>query len=386
MKPSLNARGTLIDIARQVGVSGATVSNAFNRPDQLSAKLREKILATARSLNYSGPNPAARMLRTGFSGTIAVVYPDSLLRPFENPVVTALLGGIADACAENGLALLFQRGGEQSLKVIRNAAVDGLIVFSLPKNDITLQTIKERGLPMVIIDQPRLPKVPLVGIDERASARACAEHLMALGHKSFAIVTFRLGADGYCGFIDRNRVKNSCYELNRVRVSSYLDVLDKGRPEVSVKIWEWLRSNEEGGRIAGENLLKERPRPTAILATSDGLAIGVIEAARACKVRVPQDLAVVGFDDIPAAKLITPPLTTIHQPIAEKGRLAVAALLKEDGPLRIMVPTKLIIRQSSDPATLGSAQETEIEVRTHPLPAPQQRRRNERPYENGTNA
>jgi Periplasmic binding protein-like domain len=86
---------------------------------------------------------------------------------------------------------------------------------------------------------------------------------------------------------------------------------------------------------------------------------------RACKVRLPQDLAVIGFDDIPAAKLNTPPLTTMHQPMAEKGRLAVAALLKEDGPLRIMVPTKLIIRQSSDPATLGSGQETEVEVRAH---------------------
>lgn len=111
MKPSLNARGTLVDIAQRLGVSVATVSNAFNRPDQLSSKLREKILATARSMNYSGPNPAARMLRTGFSGTIAVIYPDSLLRPFENPVIGALLGGIADACAERGLALLFQRGG-----------------------------------------------------------------------------------------------------------------------------------------------------------------------------------------------------------------------------------------------------------------------------------
>jgi DNA-binding LacI/PurR family transcriptional regulator len=366
MKPSLNARGTLVDIARRLGVSSATVSNAFNRPDQLSAKLREKILATARSMHYSGPNPAARMLRTGFAGTIGVVYPNSLIRPFEHPVAAALLGGIADACAARGLALLLQQGGADSLKVIRNAAVDGFIAFSLPKNDVTLEAIKERALPMVIVDQPRLPKVPVVGIDERASARACAEHLRALGHKRFAIVTFRLGADGYCGYIDRNRVKNSRYELNRVRVSTYLDVLDQGGPGVSVKIWEWHRSNEEGGRIAGENLVKEHPRPTAILATSDSLAIGVIEAARICKVRVPQDLAVTGFDDIPAAKLVTPRLTTIHQPIAEKGRLAVAALLKEDAPLRIMVPTKLVIRQSSDPATLGSAHETEIEIPAHP--------------------
>ena len=366
MKPSLNARGTLNDIARRLGVSSATVSNAFNRPDQLSPKLREKILATARSMNYSGPNPAARMLRTGFSGTIAVVYPDSLLRPFEHPTAAALLGGIVDACTERGLALLLPPGGQHAFKVIRNAAVDGLIVFSLPKNDLTLQAIKERALPTVIVDQPRLPKVPLVGIDIRASARACAEHLTALGHKRFGIVTFRLGADGYCGYIGRDRVKNSCFELNRIRVSTYLDVIDGAGPDVSVKIWEWPQSDEEGGRVAGENLLKEHPRPTAILATNDSLAIGVIEAARACKVGVPQDLAVTGFDDIPAARLITPQLTTIHQPMAEKGRLAVARLLTEGGPLRIMVPTRLIIRRSSDPSTLASAQETKIEVLAHP--------------------
>ena len=91
-----------------------------------------------------------------------------------------------------------------------------------------------------------------------------------------------------CGYVDRNRVKNSCYELNRLRVSAYLGVLDRGEPEVSVRIWEWHRSNEEGGRVAGESLLKEHPRPTAILAASDRLAIGVIEAARTANSGFPK--------------------------------------------------------------------------------------------------
>ena len=116
MKPSLKARGTLVDIARLVGVSSATVSNAFNRPDQLSSQLREKILTTARSLNYSGPNPAARMLRTGFSGTIAVVYPYPLRRPFEDAAAASFLCGVADACAEKGLALLLLQGGKSLLR------------------------------------------------------------------------------------------------------------------------------------------------------------------------------------------------------------------------------------------------------------------------------
>ena len=127
-------------------------------------------------------------------------------------------------------------------------------------------------------------------------------------------------------------------------------------------IWECSRSNEESGRAAAEDLLSTESRPTAILATSDRLAIGVIAAARRQQLRVPQDLAVMGFDDIPAAKLITPRLSTVHQPMADKGRLAVSSLLKEKSSLRIKLPTKVMIRQLTDPAILGLAQETEIDL------------------------
>ena len=97
-----------------------------------------------------------------------------------------------------------------------------------------------------------------------ASARACAvASQSSWSNKRFVNRDVQIGGDLYCGYIDRNRVKNSCYELNRLRVSAYLDVLDRGGPDVSVRIWEWHRSNEEGGRIAGESLLKEHPRPTA---------------------------------------------------------------------------------------------------------------------------
>ena len=111
--------------------------------------------------------------------------------------------------------LLLLQGGEASLRMIQSAAVDGLIVFSMPKDDVTIRTVTERALPMVIVDDPIVPKIPFVGIDEGAAARTCAQHLRDLGHQRFAIVTFKLGADGHCGFIDRNRLKNSCYELNR---------------------------------------------------------------------------------------------------------------------------------------------------------------------------
>jgi DNA-binding LacI/PurR family transcriptional regulator len=158
-------------------------------------------------------------------------------------------------------------------------------------------------------------------------------------------VTFQLDNDGHCGLIERKRLKSDCFEIPKRRIEGYFDILD--RTGVSVKIWESSQSNEEGGKRAAEYLFKEENRPTAILATSDRLAIGVIEAARNHPLRIPEDLAVVGFDDIPAARLIAPQLTTVQQPMAEKGRMAVTSLLNEKRRLRLILPATLLIRQST---------------------------------------
>lgn len=354
IKPTFKARGTLRDVARLVGVSHTTVSNAFSRPDQLSPKLREKILAAARSANYPGPNPAARMLTKGFANTVALVYADPLYHAFEDPATSAFVGGVAEACDQRGLGLLLLQGGGASLPTVQSAAVDGLIIYSMSKDGEAIRTIADRGLPMVVVDQPLLPKVPFVGIDDRAAARACAQHLKDLGHRHYAIVTFPLSSDGHCGLVARKRLKEVCFEIPRRRIEGYLEVLDAGGPGFSVIVWECVRANEESGREALDGILQSEPRPTAILATSDRLAIGVIEEARHHLLRVPEDLAVIGFDDIPAAQLITPQLTTIHQPMAEKGRLAVSLLLREKVLLRNKLAAKLIIRQSTDPSIVAA--------------------------------
>jgi len=154
------------------------------------------------------------------------------------------------------------------------------------------------------------------------------------------------------GPIDKKRLEKACFEVARRRLQGYLSVIEPRGPKTSVKIWECLRSSEEDGRTAAEYFLAKKPRPTAILATSDRLALGVMEVARSYQLRIPEDLAVVGFDDIPAARMSAPQLTTVGQPFEEKGRAAVAALLKEKGPLRTILPKSLIVRQSSDPAVL----------------------------------
>jgi DNA-binding LacI/PurR family transcriptional regulator len=361
MRPSLKDRGTLTDVAKVVGVSIASVSYAFSRPDQLSPELREKILAAARSLNYPGPNPAARMLRTGFAGSIAVVYASPLYHVFQDPAAATFLSGVAEACSERRLGLLLLQCGEGYESTIRSAAVDGLIIYTMPKDAVTIQTVVERGLPMVVVDQFSLPNVPFIGIEERAAACACARHIKALGHQRIGIVTFPLHADGYSGPIDKKRLEKACFEVARRRLQGYLRGIDSGESKSSVTMWECPRSSEEDGRNAAEYFLKKKPRPTAILAASDRLALGVMEVARRYELRIPKDLAVVGFDDIPAAKISAPQLTTVRQPFEEKGRAAVAALLKEKRPVRTILPTKLIIRQSSDPVLRGADQEREID-------------------------
>lgn len=213
---------------------------------------------------------------------------------------------------------------------------------------------------MVVVDQFLLRHVPFVGIEERTAARACARHLKGLGHRRFGIVTFPLHADGYFGPIDKRRLRKARFEVARRRMQGYLEVIESGEAKSSVTIWECLRSSEDDGRVAAEYLLNQKPRPTAVLATSDRLALGVMEVARQQGLRIPKDLAVVGFDDIPAAKMSVPRLTTVHQSFEEKGRTAVAALLTEKASLRNMLPTKLIIRRSSDPAIVAVDQEKEI--------------------------
>jgi len=348
MKPSLQARGTLSDVAKAVGVSSATVSNAFNRPDQLSNQLRNKILGVARKLNYSGPNPAARMLSTGFANVIGVVYGEPIHFAFQDPADSAFVGGVAEACGKRGLGLLLLGGGPQSASMIRTAAVDGFIAYSIPKDDVALQAVADRGLPTVIVDQPVLPGIPNVGIDDRKSAKICAKHLRDLGHRHFGIVSLLLHNDGYRGLFDRVRMAGSPHLVASLRLQGYLEAL-KPSSDFSITLWECPLNNEEEGRIACENLLRIKPRPTAILAMSDRLAVGTMEAARLSRYLIPKDLSVVGFDDISAAKWLTPPLTTMQQVSEDKGRVAVELLGRRKEPIHKRLPTRLLIRGSTAP-------------------------------------
>ncbi len=342
----------LEDLARRLGVSRTTVSNAFSRPDQLSADLRARVLDAARQAGYAGPNPVARMLRTGRAGAIGLVLPEPLPFALDDPTTSELIRGIADACEERRLGLLIEPGALRAgdPRVIGDVAVDGFIAYSLPRSAAALQRLLAGTTPLVVIDQPRLPDVATVTIDDRAAAREAARHLVGLGHRRFGIVALPLQADGYDGPADAARVANSDYDVTAQRLAGYREALEEaGIDAAAVPVVECAHSDEELGREAGRLLLGSTEAPTAILAMSDRLALGVVAAAQDLRVPVPARLSVVGFDDVAAASRSRPALTTVRQPLRLKGYAAARLLL--DAPDRaadgVDLPVELVVRRSS---------------------------------------
>ena len=354
-------RLTLRDIATSIGVSKTTVSNAFSRPDQLSPELRARVLDAARAAGYAGPDPVARMLNTRRAGAVGLILPESLPFALDDAVVSELIRGIADACEERRLGLLVVPGGLQAAdsRMIADVAVDGFVAYSLPRGARALEAALGRGVPVVVVDQPRLPGVATVVVDDAGGAREAARHLLALGHRRFGIVTLPCQPDGYTGPGDRARLAESAFDVTAARFAGYADALaDAGIAVERVPFFECARSDEALGVAAAGHLLALEDHPTAVLAMSDRLAIGVMTAARGAGLAVPGDVSVTGFDDIAAAAHARPALTTVRQELRLKGYAAARLLLDApDGRTRaegapapdqdLGLPFELVVRRST---------------------------------------
>jgi DNA-binding LacI/PurR family transcriptional regulator len=303
---------TLKTIAEAVGVSRTTVSNAYNRPDQLAPELRERILAAAVELGYAGPDPAARRLRSGRSDTVGLLLAGGLAQAFEDPAAGLLVRGIARVVEAAGLALLLVPDHGHG---VRDAVVGALAICSMPAGHPGVQAALARRIPLVVVDRPRLPGHAYVGVDERGGARRAAEHLLALGHRRFAVVCDP--------------------DVHRERLAGYRTALEAAGAG-------WTRQPLPAALAAD-------PRPTAILAATDRLALGALDAARAAGLRVPEDLSVVGFDDLPGAAGSLPALTTIRQPLLEKGEMAGRLLIAAPLDHAAILPVELVVRGSTAP-------------------------------------
>ena len=345
---------TLQTIADAMKVSRATVSNAFNRPDQLTPELREKILAKAKELKYGGPDAAAAVLRKGRTDTIGVVFTESLAYALTDPVALSVLQGIAKETeeAEMRLLLIPTAADRTDTSPVRDAVVDSFILWSLPDTDPQLHAALAKRLPVVIVDGSVQPEAAWIGIDERSGLETLVDRLLHLGHRRFGVIAWPLAEDGFMGFADLER-RDAIYATARERLEAVRDGVEvAGIGWADVPVFECDINSRENGVRGAAALLDLAEPPTAILCLSDLLALGAMQTASARGLAVPGDLTIAGFDDIPAAARSDPPLTTIRHSFAHKGGYAARFLL--DGwtgdPPRMQLPTELIWRESAGPA------------------------------------
>ncbi|MCW2522637.1 MAG: LacI family transcriptional regulator [Frankiales bacterium] len=355
--------GTLAAVAASVGVSRTTASNAYNRPDQLSAELRERILAAAEQLGYAGPDPVARSLRTRQAEAVGLLVGERLGYAFSDPGAVEFMHGLGEACSERGRSLLMiptPPGSEKSDTVLR-AAVDGFIVTASDAADRHLRAVLSRPQPAVVVDGPLgLSGVDFVGIDDRAAFEKVAAHVIGLGHRRIGVVSVRRGED-----VEAQRRPRPLGERialgqgqHPVRFERLMGLL-AAAAKLGVSAEEFLvterpYNSREEGTLAARELLAGHPELTAIMATTDILALGALDELNSRGIGVPQQLTVSGFDDVPAAAAAG--LTTVRQPLEEKGRAAIATLL--DGrprsrAKRVILPTALVVRASSGPVRSG---------------------------------
>lgn len=350
--PLTQERVTLKTLARQFGVSPMTVSNAFNRPQELSRDLRERIIAAAAKVGYYSPRPSGRMLRTGRVGAFALFNPDPIPHLFEDPLASSFVAGIFEICEkyQYGLTLLPRAKDASQIGAIDQVAVDGFILHAIPDQSSIIPRIRGRRLPIVTVDMSKLPGVPTIGIDDRESVRKIASHVLELGHKKIAVLSLEMNPDGFSGRVTSDRMRQCNMAVTRQRLLGYSDALAKAGVDLeTVAVYEVQGNNEMEAYHWATIFLKQKGgRPTAVLAMSDCLALGGLRAAIQLGLSVPRDISIVGFDDIPQASASRPSLTTIRQPMKEKGYLAASILIGElpcTEEIRIL-PTELILRES----------------------------------------
>ncbi len=352
------------DVATQAGVSKTAVSFAFNSPERLNPRTVARIRATAEAMGYR-PNPVARLLTQSRTMSIGILTPQALSTTFANPFFGTFAEGVAIAAEGSGYGLHFIAPDEGSLRLaVDRAIVDGMIVVGLASDHPEVDRLRQASMPMVMVDSTAMPDAPTIRVDDEGGAFQAAEHLLGLGHRDVLILSIappddadptrpRRADDGTTsgGGVgqDRSRGYDRAFRARGIPP----DHLVRRR----------VRSTIQDGADAFHAVWSAGRRPTAVLAMSDAIAIGVMSAARDIGVRIPSDLSVVGFDDIELAAQIQPSLTTVHQPTRAKGEAAMRRLLAlldpdgaptdpaadaEDVPI---LATYLVVRDSTGPVS-----------------------------------
>lgn len=331
MSTAAARRATIADVAREAGVSTSTTSVVFSGKTKVSDATRQRVLAAAALLGYAGPDPRAASLRRGRSGIVAVVLEGQLRAAFLDPITIPMMDGLTDAIASLGAGVLLLRDepGDDGASALMTAPVDAVVLIGCSgRTRASLKVVRSRGLPVVVIEGDAGEGVPRITLDNREAAAEVARHVQSLGHKRVATVTLPLDSERVRGAISSADWERATVDVTLDRFAGVRDVF----PEMHALAAGGSSIDE--GVIAGRALLADPAnRPTAVLAQSDLLAVGVIRAAEELGLSVPEDVSVAGFDGIRVDGIGPHVLTTMVQPAAEKGRAAgeqIARMLRDE--------------------------------------------------------
>lgn len=336
---------TLEEVARLAGVSRSTVSRVINDHPSVRSETRERVWQAIRESGYQ-PHPVARSLVTNRTQIIGVVIPEAVTTLFTDPFFPLLLRGATEACNVHQYQLmlsLFTAPADQEemyRRILRNGYLDGVIIASTSLDDPLISNMLRDRTPFISVGRYPHESVHYVDVDNVGGARMAVEHLIRLGHRRIATITGRLDMTA-----------------GRDRLDGYRQALRTHRLPVEEDLIAEGDFSENSGMVGMQRLLSLSP--SAVFVASDMMAIGAIKALRQVGRQVPQDVALVGFDDIPVASAIDPALTTVRQPIERIGSMAVEVLLsvlegsseEEASVHRIILPTELVVRASCGSAS-----------------------------------
>lgn len=317
--PRQSRKVTLRDVADRAGVATSTASLVFSNKGPVASDTAERVRRAATELGYAGPDPLASSLRQGRAGTVAVIVEDRLLHAFRDPFALTVLDGLAQELDAMGTSMLLLADHADSRdNALAAHAVDAAVFPLCGRTDSALvDQLVARHVPMIGSGAPLRDEVVHVVVDERGASATATQHLVDLGHSRLAHVAMPLAAARPTHVVTATDLAQAAYPDARDRAHGFLDAAPEGSTVVEAE-----RADVAEGETAGRLLLDvpARDRPTGIVAQSDLLAAGVIRAAEALGLRVPDDVSVTGFDGVDLPWLDRT-LTTIDQPGEAKGHL-----------------------------------------------------------------
>lgn len=333
----MSSRLTIMEIAKHAGVSRSTVSRVINDDPKVNSDTRERVRSVMTTLNFH-PNTAARGLAAGRTRILGLVIPMGVGALFSDPYFPLLIQGICAACSHHDYSIMLWLAEPEYERriihqILQSSMIDGVIVAAAMLQDPLIEALTQSEMPFILVGRyPSNAQVSYVDVDNRKSARDAVLHFLRLGYHRIATIA---GPQNHVAGIDR--------------LDGYKDALRVRGILPDPKLIVEADFTEDGGYSAMQQLLPYTPH--AVFCASDAMAMGALRALREAGKRVPEDIAVIGYDDLPFAARADPPLTTVRQPIDRAGLVAAETLMDfilepDSSPRRVILPTELAIRKS----------------------------------------